>query len=145
MPLPHPFAGLVIRYSYLWLSEHRSGAEEGRKDRPCAIVLVATKAQKVTEVTVLPVTHTPPAVGDAAIEILASVKARLGLDDQRSWVVLTEANRFNWPGPDLRPSKPGDVESVAFGPLPFAFFERVRVGFLEALKDHRVSTIVRTE
>ena len=36
MPLPVP--GLVIRYSYLWHSEHLAGREEGTKDRPCAII-----------------------------------------------------------------------------------------------------------
>ena len=37
--LPRPVPGLVVRYSYLWLDEHRRGREEGVKDRPCAIVL----------------------------------------------------------------------------------------------------------
>ena len=38
MSLPTPRPGLVIRYAYLWADEHRRGAEEGLKDRPCAIV-----------------------------------------------------------------------------------------------------------
>jgi len=38
VPLPAPVPGLVIRYSYLWHSEHLAGREEGEKDRPCAIV-----------------------------------------------------------------------------------------------------------
>ena len=42
-----------------------------------------------------------------------TVKRRLELDDERSWIVLTEANRFIWPGPDLRPSTPGDSASAA--------------------------------
>lgn len=50
-------------------------------------------------VTVLPVTHAPPSVPELAVEIPAAPKRRLGLDDERSWVVLTEANRFLWPGP----------------------------------------------
>jgi hypothetical protein len=66
-------------------------------------------------VIVLPISHTPPADANFAVEIPALVKRRLGLDDQRSWVVLTEANRFIWPGPDLRPSRPGDSSSVAYG------------------------------
>ena len=36
--LPEPVPGLVIRYSYLWYTEHRTGREEGQKDRPCAII-----------------------------------------------------------------------------------------------------------
>ena len=40
---------------------------------------------------------TTPARGDAAIEIPAQTKKRLGLDEDRSWIMLTEANRFVWP------------------------------------------------
>ena len=42
MSLPEPERGLVIRYSYLWKSEHDEGRDEGIKDRPCAIVLNVT-------------------------------------------------------------------------------------------------------
>ena len=38
MSLPAPQPGLVIRYAYLWAREHDRGAEDGAKDRPCAIV-----------------------------------------------------------------------------------------------------------
>jgi hypothetical protein len=50
--LPRPQLGLVIRYSYLWLSEHREGREEGVKDRPCAVVLALVDADGETRVTV---------------------------------------------------------------------------------------------
>jgi hypothetical protein len=39
MALPEPAPGLVICYSYLWHDERRRGVDEGRKDRPCAIVV----------------------------------------------------------------------------------------------------------
>jgi hypothetical protein len=39
MALLEPEPGLVISYAYLWHHEHRGGQEEGRKDRPCMIVL----------------------------------------------------------------------------------------------------------
>jgi hypothetical protein len=102
---PNPVPGLVIRYSYLWAEDHRRGREEGVKDRPCAIILITAKTQDGPAVTVLPITHAPPSDPNLAVEIPAAVKRRLGLDDERSWVVLTEANRFIWPGPDLRPSR----------------------------------------
>ena len=38
--------------------------------------------------------------------IVAATKRRLGLDDARSWIMVTEGNRFAWPGPDLRPIAP---------------------------------------
>ena len=36
---PEPEVGLVISYSYLWKEEEEQGLGEGRKDRPCGIVL----------------------------------------------------------------------------------------------------------
>lgn len=99
----------MIRYSYLWHSEYLRGQEEGVKDRPCAVVLLLQNEDGDDIVTVLPITHTPPSRSDAdlAIEIPPVTKRRLGLDDERSWVVPTEANRFVWPGPDLRMARNG--------------------------------------
>jgi hypothetical protein len=97
------------------MEEHRRGQEEGVKDRPCAIVLISSDEEGEQWVTVLPVTHTPPSVPELAIEIPATTKRRLALDDERSWVVLREANRFLWPGPHLRPARPGDTATVAYG------------------------------
>jgi hypothetical protein len=138
---PSPRAGLVIRYAYLWQAEHRRGQEEGSKDRPCAVVLVTTNRQGREVVTVLPVTHTPPSDQSDAVEIPAQTKRRLGLDHERSWIVVTEANRFAWPGPDLRPARSGDMESVAYGLLPEDLFNRVRDMVLEK----RARVVPRTE
>ena len=61
MPLPKPVPGLVIRYSYLWHSEHLEGREEGQKDRPCAIIAsIQADESGNPRVLVLPVTHSPP-------------------------------------------------------------------------------------
>jgi hypothetical protein len=79
MPIPTPEPGLIISYAYLWEHEAQSGREEGRKDRPCVIALAVERQQDgETLVTVLPVTHRPPA---AAVEIPHAVKQHLGLDD----------------------------------------------------------------
>lgn len=145
MAFPVPVPGLVIRYSYLWASEHARGQEEGVKDRPCAIVLAIAGEADETLVTVLPITHSPPTDPRLAIEIPPATKRRLGLDDARSWVVLTEANRFVWPGPDLVPSTPGDSSSVAYGLLPYALFENIRLAFIAALKARVTRTVPRTE
>jgi len=142
---PAPVPGLVIRYSYLWASEHARGQEEGVKDRPCAVVLTSTDEAGGQTVTVLPITHTPPSNPLLAVEIPAATKRRLGLDDERSWIVLTEANRFVWPGPDLRPLHPGDAASVAYGPLPYGLFEDIRQKFIAALKNRQTSAVPRTE
>jgi hypothetical protein len=142
---PVPVPGLVIRYSYLWASEHARGQEEGVKDRPCAVVLATTEEAGNQVVTVLPISHTPPANSLLAIEIPAAVKRRLKLDDERSWVVLAEANRFTWPGPDLRPLRPGEAESTAYGSLPYGLFEEIRLKFIAALKGRTVSAVIRME
>ena len=144
MALPAPVPGLVIRYSYLWASEHARGQEEGVKDRPCAVVLASINKAGRQTVTVLPISHTPPSNPLLAVEIPAATKRRLGLDDARSWVVLTEANRFVWPGPDLRPLQPGDVASVAYGPLPYRLFEEIRLKFITVVKNRAARAVPRT-
>jgi hypothetical protein len=143
--LPKPVQGLVIRYSYLWRAEHQRGQEEGVKDRPCAVVLVTTTEEGEEIVTVLPITHTPPAVDPSAVEIPAATKKRLGLDAERSWVVLSEANRFVWPGPDLRPLPNADASSAALGLLPYKFAEELRLRFLARIKARRAHMVTRTE
>jgi len=142
---PEPAPGLVIRYSYLWTEEHKRGQQEGVKDRPCAVILVTAKGDGERVVTVLPISHSPPADANLAVEIPAPVKRRLKLDDERSWVVLRKANRFIWPGPDLRPSTPGDSASVGYGPLPFALFEEVRTKFIAAIRAKRAGVVPRSE
>ena len=113
MTLPKPEAGLVVRYSYLWLREHREGREEGVKDRPCAIILAALDQDGKNQVLVVPVTHSSPAETTDGLELPAAVKRHLGLDAERSWVVLSESNLFDWPGPDLRRVGDRDDSSVA--------------------------------
>lgn len=39
MALPSPAPGLVISYAYLWRDQDAAGAAEGRKNRPCAVVV----------------------------------------------------------------------------------------------------------
>lgn len=145
MALTKATPALVIRYSYLWRREHLLGQEEGLKDRPCAVVMTVQDKDGRDIVTVLPVTHSPPQAPGDAIEIPADTKRRLGLDDVPSWVVLTEANRFVWPGPDLRPSVNGELSSIAYGSLPERLFERIRLGFLAKIKAQVVPLVTRTE
>lgn len=144
MALPAPVPGLVIRYSFLWSHEAKAGREEGSKDRPCAILLAVAASDGEQIVTVLPVTHTPPVDDMLAVEIPVATKTRLGLDRARSWIVLDEANRFQWPGPDLRPV-PGDADaSVAYGLLPAALYDLVRTKWLAAFDAQRVGQVNRT-
>lgn len=143
MPLPTPVAGLVIRYSFLWRDEAAKGQEEGRKDRPCAVLLAVVSEDGETIVTVLPITHAPPRDPDLAVELPPATKRRLGLDDQRSWIVLTDANRFAWPGPDLRPLPGEDISSVRIGLLPRSLYNEVRDKFISAARRRRTGTVGR--
>ncbi|HLQ91745.1 MAG TPA: type II toxin-antitoxin system PemK/MazF family toxin [Xanthobacteraceae bacterium] len=146
MPLPVPEAGLVIGYSYLWHSEFQRGQEEGLKDRPCVVVVASRRAGDQTIVTVVPVTHAPPpSVADAAIELHPATKARLGLDGARSWVVVSEINRFVWPGTDLRPVSRNEPDRFAYGRLPPATFNQIAERLVACVKAKRLKSVHRTE
>ena len=124
---PKPIVGLVISYAYVWRAEAEQGRTEGRKDRSCAIVLAfdssaANEENKNKQVAVVPVTHSLPSDPNIAIEIPPAIKRHLGLDGQRSWVMLNEINVFTWPGYDLRPigNKDGRID---YDVLPPKFFD----------------------
>lgn len=145
MSLPWPEPGLVVRYSYLWLRESLQGQEEGSKDRPCAIVIAVQDRAGVPQVLVVPVTHTAPENPDTSLELPQPIKRHLGLDDRRSWIVLSESNAFAWPGPDLRRVAGSDDSSVAYGFLPPRFFAELRRRFLALEATARSRRVRRTE
>ena len=70
------------------------------------------------------------------------MKRRLGLDEQRSWIVATELNRFLWPGPDLRPilGKPG---VFAYGGVPKLLMQQLKERISELHRDRRFRTVRR--
>jgi hypothetical protein len=145
VPLPQPIPGLVLRYSYLWYREFIEGREEGQKDRPCAIVAAIRKDETgETRVLVLPITHSPPDHTSLAVEIPAAVKKRLQLDDERSWIVLSEWNEFVWPGPDLRRLPGSDDATVAYGVLPPALFTAIRDRFFALAQRRTAKPVTRT-
>jgi hypothetical protein len=144
LPVPEP--GLVIRYNYLWNSEFRTGRSQSDKDRPCAIILaVVTPSAKQPRVIVVPVTHSEPRSGDVAMELPATVKRRLGLDADRSWLVLDEHNEFDWPGPDLRRIGDQVTGPFSYGVLPPAFFQQAHREFMVLVRSRRSKRVQRTE
>jgi len=143
VPLPDPAPGLVIRYGYLWFDQHRRGQEEGSKDRPCVIVLSVTREEDDTVVTVAPITHTPPRSTNEAVEIPPATKRRLGLDEDRSWIVVSEVNRFRWPGPDVRQVSPARPGVYDFGFLPPALFKVVKTRLLAFARNSALKTAPR--
>lgn len=143
MALPKPEPGLVIPYTFLWRLERDQGHLEGRKVRPAVIVLsVSQSPDGPQRVTVAAITHTPPSVASEAVEIPRRVKEALGLDLDRSWVVLTEVNQFTWPGFDLRPV-PGRTDTFAYGFLPPRLFDQVIAGMLEMAAQRRLARTSR--
>ncbi len=107
------------------------------------MILAAPAVAGGTRVYVLPVTHTPPDDPSLAIEIPPRVKQHLGLDDERSWVVLDEINDFLWPGYDVRPVPGSQPTRVDYGVLPPRFFDKVRTAFLALAQARRVKPTPR--
>jgi hypothetical protein len=144
MVFPKPEIGLVISFSYLWREEAEQGHLEGKKARPCAIVLAQIEdTERRQQVVVVPVTHSPPTNPDRAVEIPPRVKRHLGLDDEQSWILLDDFNVFTWPGFDLRPV-PGS-DRYDYGLLPPMFFEQLRKKFIELVKSGLASETGRDE
>jgi hypothetical protein len=143
LPVPEP--GLVIGYAYLWHSEHEQGREEGLKDRPCAIVLTTRDEAGETIVTVVPISHLPPEHVDEAVEIPLATKRRLGLDTARSWAIVSELNRFAWPGPDLRPVSRDKPDRFDYGFVPPSLFRQIRDKLGVCAAAQRLRSVPRTE
>jgi hypothetical protein len=141
---PEPKPGLVIRYAYLWDREAKLGRDEGVKDRPCAVVVALKRENGETVVYALPITHTVPRTEADGLELPASTKSRLGLDNERAWIVVTEANIFEWPGPDLRFAPGGGQATIAYGLLPARILREVQRRFAEVLKARRAGLVRRT-
>lgn len=132
-----------MRYAYLWTREADAGAEEGRKDRPCAVVLAVARAGGAAEVVVASITSSAPARAADGVELPAETRRRLGLQDAPCWVVLTEVNRFAWPGPDLRPVETAAGPSWGHGLLPARLFRRVRDGIVARARARTLRAVPR--
>lgn len=79
MAYPEPEVGLVISYSYLWSDEAAAGHVEGRKSRPCAIVMAVQPAEECPPlVAVVPITHSQHSDPETAVEIPRRVAEHLG-------------------------------------------------------------------
>ena len=142
MALPLPEPGLVISYAYLWHREHAKKRTEGVKDRPCVIVLKVERQDELVIVTVSPITHRQPSAGTAALEIPAAVKRHLGLDSEKSWIVLDEINQFAWPGFDLRPIR-GRGGRIDYGFLPPKLFARLVAGIRDVWRKSKGRSVRR--
>ena len=137
-----PGVGSVIRYAFLWSRERKLGREEGAKHRPCAVVLSLTNQRGPARLYVLPISHARPVRPETAYELPRRTRARLGLDDEPSWIELTEVNDFDWPGPDVRPA---EGESIVMGVLPGDALREIQRRFLALYRAGKVELSRRTD
>lgn len=145
MKLPLPDTGSVIRYAYLWADEHARGREEARKDRSALVLALAVRNEGgQTEALVLAITHSKPETAGAAVALPPTVKRRLKLDEEASWIVTTEANAFTWPGPDIRPIPGRKPSSVVYGKIPDDLLQAVAQSFLTNRKRQRARMVPRS-
>lgn len=137
-----PVRGLVVRHAFLWSHEKAAGRQEGRKDRPAVIVLTVKEDDRGRiRVGVVPVTHTPPADPDGALEVPDDVKRQLGFDMARQWIVLDQLNRFVWPGYDLR--RVPRTAASHYGMLPRQLFDTLLEAILTRHAARKLVTIDR--
>jgi hypothetical protein len=129
MALPDPQPGLVIRYDYLWTREAAAGRQQG-KDRPACLVAAADSTVKPRFVVILPITHTAPSGDTVGIEIPAKVRVGIGLDDEPSWVIVSDHNVDEWPNAGLAPI-PGRPGMFSYGFVPPGLFKQIKSRFLE--------------
>jgi hypothetical protein len=140
--LPDPTPGLVVRYDYLWTHEAAAGRNQG-KDRPACLIAATDRLTAPRYVVLLPITHSLP-VGDVVgIEIPARVKEALGLDDEPSWIIVSEHNVDEWPNPGLSPL-PGKSDVFSYGFIPPGLFRKIKAVFLDLARQKKSETVRRS-
>jgi PemK-like, MazF-like toxin of type II toxin-antitoxin system len=138
-----PKIGFVIRYVYDWSENDILRTMQSEKERPAVIILSIRRNEDIFVVRVAPITHREPQDLSRAIELPRAIKERLGLDGERSWVILDHANEFQWPGPDVRPVPGREPTTIYYGPLPPAFYAKIRNQLIALLKAGRIRGLFR--
>lgn len=135
-----PAVGDVWSYPYLWARQARDGEIEGRKARPCALILLLRQDDDRTVVVLLAITSQRPRDGEAAVEVPEIERRRAGLDlDRPLWVIVDERNEDVLPGSwDFEPG--GRIGS--FG---VAFTGQLRQAKMEAIRARRSRRVPRQE
>ena len=112
------------------------------KDRPAVVIVAQRRVGDHLQLLVAPITHREPAESEGVL-IPPRVKAHLGLDEERSWIITTEVNQFIWPGPDVRIVREGD--DPFYGTVPAALFDQVRRQISDNVDRHRTTIVPRPE
>jgi hypothetical protein len=137
-------AGMVLSYAYLWAEEYGQGKKEGAKNRPVAVIAVRSDLGPSDLVYVVPVTHSPPQRDADKLKIPLDIKRRLQLDDEPSWIDVTELNAFVWPGYDLRPVAQGDAGATcSYGYLPSRFLRKIQNAIQQSRAEQKLKLVPR--
>jgi hypothetical protein len=131
-----------VCYSYVWHAQHLKGLEEGVKDRPCLIIAARTSPGGPVA-RIMPITHDEPVDKSSAVEIPNETKKRMGMDSKRSWIICSEANQSEWPGPDLRPVRRG-MNKFDYGSLPPGLFAAVKEKNIDLIRSGRFLLVPRS-
>jgi len=140
-----PRPGLVLRYDFLWKDERAAGQLHGRKDRPCAIVVVAgEKPDGSRDVVLCPVTHSPPGPGETAVPVPLAVARHLGLDDAPCWIKTDQVNVLHWEkGLIPHGVMPARKDAWAYGMIPQALGKQVFDQLREKARAGRLASVRR--
>lgn len=107
------------------------------------VTAVTRQESEVVEVLVAPITHSPPQEGPVAIEIPHKVGKHLGLDDERSYIIASEANSLSWDDAGIVPAYPG--KQWAYGRIPKGLYDRLRGAMLDLLNKRKLKTSIRKD
>jgi hypothetical protein len=94
MAIELPPRGSVVTYPYLWLRQSLAGETEGRKERPCCLLLaIETPATQEHHLMLLAISSQKPSPDQEAIEVPAIERRRAGLSRYPgAWIVTSEFN-----------------------------------------------------
>lgn len=134
-------SGLLIWYPYLWARQQDAGETEGRKHRPCCLVVPRLDpASGKTVLFLLPVSSLAPGPDQRAVAIPEIERRRAGLAGWKSgWVYVSEYNY------DLAEAsfyyEPG---AEPLGAFSHTFLKAVAAEFRAVLMERRTARIDRT-
>lgn len=140
-----PKPGVVIYYDFLWKEESGQGREQGRKDRPCAIVMTSEPQDDGSRKVILcPITHAPVVEGETGLPIPLAVAQHLGLDDEPQFIKTHQLNQIVWPDGALPygvvPNRQGDWTC---GEIPQALGRAIFDQIRENAKARLLQSVVR--
>lgn len=143
MERPAPQYGHVVRFEYLWRAEEHDGHADGAKFRPCAVVVaLEPKGDEPQRVMVCAITHTEPRPPSVGIEIPPEANQVAGLDEDRSWVIVSEVNKVQWSSRRFSRTNYGKWE---YGVLPQEVMNAVRRAIADGIRAAQMDVVDRDQ